>query len=119
MRILIADDDKFVRDFLRKVLEEENCEVEVVESGGEVIRRILKQKFNLLFLDIYMGGMNGEEAIPLIKEINPDLPIVVITGDLSSQTRNKIQALGIFGYLTKPLNPLQIKKFQKLFLSRS
>jgi len=116
VRILIADDDRFARDFLRKVLGEENCEIQVVESGSEVIRRLLRQKFNLLFLDIYMGGMDGLEAIPLIKEIDPDLPIVVVTGDLSTQTKNKIQALGIFDYLTKPLNPLEVKNIIKIAL---
>ena len=49
VRILVADDDKFIRFFLRKVLEEKNYEVEVVESGSEVLRKIVKQKFDLLF----------------------------------------------------------------------
>jgi len=65
-RILIADDDKFTRSFLRGILEEDkSCEIQVVESGSEVLRRIVKQKFSLLFLDIYMAGMDGLEVIPL------------------------------------------------------
>jgi len=119
MRVLIGDDDMFMRSFLRKVLEEESCEVEIVESGSEVIRRILRQKFDLLFLDIYMGGMDGIEAIPLIKEMDPQLPIVVITGDSSLQIKNKVQNLGVFGYLVKPLNLLEVKNMLRIVPSRS
>jgi len=118
MRILVGDDDKFIRYLLRKTLDQKDCQIEVVESGSEVIRKILEQKFNLLFLDIHMAGMDGFEAIPLIKEIDPHLPIVVITGDPSHQTRNKIQSLGVFKYLTKPLNPLEIKNTLKAAFSR-
>lgn len=117
MRILIADDDRFIRDSLPRILKEENCQIQVVESGSEVIRRLLKQKFNLLFLDIYMGGMDGLETILLIKEIDPHLPIVVITGDSSTQMKSKIQALEVFDFLTKPLNPLKVKNIIKAFSS--
>ncbi len=117
VRILVADDDKFIRFFLRKVLEEKNYEVEVVESGSEVLRKIVKQKFDLLFLDIHMGGMGGLETIPLVKEIDPHLPIVVITGDCSVEMKNRIQSLGIFEYLTKPLDSLKVQDVAKSALS--
>ncbi|HHF97923.1 response regulator [Candidatus Aerophobetes bacterium] len=110
MRVLVADDDMFMRNFLRKVLENEGCCIEVVESGSEVIRKVLEKKFDVLFLDIYMGGMDGFETIPIIKEIAPALPIVVITGDTSLQTKNKIQNLDVFSYLTKPIDPVEVRK---------
>lgn len=115
-RVLIADDDRFVRQLLREVLQEADLEIQAVESGSEVLRRVIRQKFDMLFLDIYMAGMDGLEVIPLIKEIDPQLPIVVITGDVSAAIRSKTKALGVDYHLTKPLNPVEVKNLVKLIL---
>ena len=117
IKVLVADDDKFARDFLWKVLSEEGYEVQLVESGSEAVRKILKQNFDLLFLDIYMGGMDGLDTISLVKQINPKIPIIAITGDTSLNMKNKIQDKKVFAYLTKPLNPVKVKKIVKLVLT--
>ncbi len=112
-KVLVADDDRFIRQLLRETLEEANLEIQVVESGGEVLRRILKQKFHILFLDIYMAGLDGLDVIPLVKEIDPELPIVVITGDTSATIRHRTRALGADYHLTKPLDPGEVKNLVK------
>lgn len=110
IRILVADDDKFIRLLLKKILKKHNCLLETVESGSEVLRKMIKQKFNLLFLDIHMGGMSGLESIPLIKEIDPDLPIIVMTADPSVELENKTRSLGVYKYFRKPLDLSRIEK---------
>lgn len=117
MKVLIADDDKFIRYFLWRLLSQEGCEVQLVESGSEAVRKILSQNFDLMFLDIYMGGMDGLETIYLVKQIKPKLPIVVVTGDLSSEIKNKVQLMQVFDYLTKPLDPIKVKNTVKLVLT--
>lgn len=114
-KVLIGDDDKFIRYFLGKALEEEDVEVKVVESGSEVLRRVLKEKFALIFLDIHMNGMDGFQVIPLIREISPETKVVVITGDLSMETEKRVKNMGVVHYFTKPLNLEEIKKLVRKY----
>ena len=107
VKVLVADDDKFTRYFLWKTLSKEGYEVKLVESGSEAIRKILAQNFDVLFLDIYMEGMDGLDTISLIKRINPEIPIVVVTGDLSPEMKDKVQRMRAVSYthLTLPTTP--------------
>ncbi|MCD6473268.1 response regulator [Candidatus Aerophobetes bacterium] len=108
--ILVADDDKFIRDYLRNVLIEEEYNVQTVESGSAAIKKILKQNFDVLILDIHMSGINGLETISFIKSVHPNLPIIVITGDASMQTEKRAREEGVFCYFTKPLNIKGLKQ---------
>jgi len=116
--ILVADDDKFFRDRLRKVLQEEGYSVQTVESGVAAIRKILKEKFYALILDIYMEGMGGFETISILKKIDPHLPIIVITGNDSLETERKIRTKGIFYYFVKPFDMKEMKEVVKLALKK-
>ena len=119
VKVLVADDDKFTRYFLWKTLSKEGYEVKLVESGSEAIRKILAQNFDVLFLDIYMEGMDGLDTISLIKRINPEIPIVVVTGDLSPEMKDKVQRMRVSEYLTKPLDPCKVKNAVELILARN
>jgi len=111
--ILVADDDKFFRDRL-----EEGYSVQTVESGVAAIRKILKEKFYALILDIYMEGMGGFETISILKKIDPHLPIIVITGNDSLETERKIRTKGIFYYFVKPFDMKEMKEVVKLALKK-
>jgi len=116
--ILVADDDKFFRDLLRGVLQKEGYSVQTVESGVSAIREILKEKFQVLILDIYMAGIDGFETISILKRIDSHLPIIVITGNNSLQIEKKIRAKGIFYYLVKPFDMKEMKEVVKLALKK-
>ena len=116
--ILVADDDKFFRDRLRKVLQEEGYLVQTVESGVAAIRKILKEKFQVLILDIYMAGIDGFETISILNRIDPHLPIIVITGNDSLQTEKKIRTKDIFYYFVKPFDMKEMKEVVKLALKK-
>lgn len=116
--ILVADDDKFFRDLLRGVLQKEGYSVQTVESGVSAIRKILKEKFQVLILDIYMAGIDGFETISILKRIDSHLPIIVITGNNSLQVEKKIRTKGIFYYLVKPFDMKEMKEVVKLALKK-
>jgi CheY-like chemotaxis protein len=108
--VLVVDDDELIRSLLREVLTKEGYKVEIIESGVMAIKKVLKQTVDVLILDIYMGGMSGIEVIPIIKQVNPHLPIIAITGDTSPETERKVRAEGIFYYFLKPFDLEEIKK---------
>lgn len=116
--ILIADDDQFIRGFLREVLTKEGYWVETVESGAMAIKKILKQTVDVLILDVHMTGMSGIDVIPIIKRVRPYLPIITITGDTSVETEGKVQAEGVFYYFVKPFDLEEMNKAVKSAVSK-
>jgi DNA-binding NarL/FixJ family response regulator len=84
-RILVADDSEAVRDVIRTFLENTGFEVcGEAADGVEAIEKAKKLKPNLIVLDLSMPGMNGVEAAAALRDLMPEVPVVVLTmyGDL-------------------------------------
>ena len=79
-RLLVVDDEEFVRELLRDILNGENCEVCVAESGSEALSLFKDGEFDGVFTDVGMPGMSGWELAREIRRINKRIPIAVITG---------------------------------------
>src|ERR1051325_5478813 len=79
-RLLVVDDEDFVRDLLREILECENCEVCVAASGSEALSVFGEMEFDGVFTDIGMPGMSGWELAREIRQTDKTIPIAVITG---------------------------------------
>jgi len=116
--ILIADDDEYIGKLLGKILRKEGYEVKAVESGDEAIKEVSRKRFDALLLDIYMEGINGIDAIPLIKKIDSKIPIIIITADHSLSTEQRTRKEDIFHYLLKPFEFEELKKVIESALSR-
>ena len=107
-KLLWADDEI---DLLKPhilFLEEKGFEVVTVCSGQDAIDNCREQVFDLIFLDENMPGLSGLETLALIKEINPDVPIVMITKSEDEGIMNQAIGSKIDDYLIKPVNPNQI-----------
>lgn len=116
--ILVVDDDQFMRKLLREELIKEGHNIQTVEAGSIAIKRMLVENFDVLILDIHMAGITGQETISVVKRIRPHLPIIVITGDESSEMEGKIQAQGVFYYFVKPFNMKKMKEIIKAALRK-
>src|SRR6185369_14175848 len=79
-RLLVVDDEDFVRELLREILECENCDVYVAESGSEALMLFAEMEFDGMFTDVGMPGMSGWELAREIRQIKSQIPIAVITG---------------------------------------
>ncbi len=79
-KILIVDDDIAVQTTIRLLLERAGHSVFVANDGRKALAIIESGKFDMLFLDIFMPGMDGLEAMRLIHQQQPLMPIVVISG---------------------------------------
>ncbi|MDR0537029.1 MAG: PglZ domain-containing protein [Tannerellaceae bacterium] len=123
--ILWADDEI---DLLKPhilFLQDRHCEVDAVFSGQDAIDRCRENRYDIIFLDENMPGLSGLETLSIIKELEPSVPVVMVTK--SEEERIMEQAIGnkIADYLIKPVNPnqllLTIKKnvHQHIFISET
>ncbi len=109
-KILIADDHVLVREGLKKVLTEEN-DLEVkseAASGDEVLSIISKQKFDIILLDISMPGKSGLDILKAIKEIQPNIKILILSMHPEERFAVRALKLGASGYLTKQSAPEEL-----------
>lgn len=104
-RILIVDDELIIRESLQAWLERDDHQVQSVASGEEALEIIPKQRFDLVFLDIKLEGMSGLEALKQIKDLDPDVSVVMITAYGSISTAVEAMKDGAQDYLLKPFEP--------------
>jgi signal transduction histidine kinase/ActR/RegA family two-component response regulator len=102
MTLLVVDDEHFVRDLLREILEDENCEVRVAESGSEALAMFRETEFDGVFTDVGMPGMSGWELAREIRHLNQHIPIAVITGWGEAVGSNEQKAAGVDWVVAKP-----------------
>jgi two-component system response regulator (stage 0 sporulation protein F) len=115
-KVLVVDDEAPVRDLFSDLLKKEKCTVKCVASGEEALDAIDKEDFDIVLLDIKLIGMSGLEALKKIKEVKPDLIVIMITGfgydeDLIAKSRD----FGCSGYIGKNMPISQIISSFKLF----
>lgn len=101
-KILAVDDDKNVLLSLKAILEDKDYMVYIVSSGREALQEIENRYFNLVFVDYKMPQMNGVELAKNIRMYFPLLPIVMITGDYSTELVKKAKMAGIWEVIMKP-----------------
>ncbi|TSA26287.1 MAG: sigma-54-dependent Fis family transcriptional regulator [Bacteroidetes bacterium] len=103
-KILIVDDEPAVRYSFKKLLKEENLEVLEAADGVDAMR-IFRQKMpDLVVMDIEMPGMTGLETIRRLKEINPQIPVIVMTAFGSTDRVIEAMKQGAYEYLEKPFD---------------
>jgi DNA-binding NtrC family response regulator len=111
--ILVVDDEAVIRDGLQRVLEGDQFEVETCISGYNAIERMQKKEYGLVITDLKMPGMNGIEVLKAVKTLQPDIPVILITGYASIDTAVEAIKNGAADYISKPFAPdLLLEKIQ-------
>ena len=102
MRILVAEDDAPLADFLRQRLAQEQFAVQVTSNGTEAQRLAANQSFDFVLLDLDLPGAKGLDVLRSIRSQKPDLPVMIVTG--SSQVEERVRGLdaGADDYIAKP-----------------
>ncbi|MEJ2471842.1 MAG: sigma-54 dependent transcriptional regulator [Desulfuromonadales bacterium] len=119
-RILIADDDAVIREGLRRVLSKEGYDVETVSNGRAALQRLEEDRFKLLITDLKMPGMSGLEVLREIRNRQPELPVVLITGYAAIDNAVEAMKNGATDYLAKPFsNDEIIDKVKNALKSRA
>ena len=99
--VLMVDDEERFRITTAKILERKGFQVILAESGEEALEKI-KEKPDVVILDIRMKGMDGEETLQIIKGMHPEIPVIMLTGHGELPSAERVVAQGAFDYLTKP-----------------
>ena len=102
MRILVAEDDAPLADFLRQELQNEQFTVQVVADGIEAQELALNQHYDLVILDLGLPGATGLEVLRGIRSKKPDLPVLIITGATKVEERVRGLDSGADDYVSKP-----------------
>jgi two-component system nitrogen regulation response regulator NtrX len=102
--ILIVDDEPAIQSSLRGVLEDEGYRVTAVGSAADAAGRIAEEAPDVVFLDIWMPGMDGLTALTEIKRARPEAAVVMISGHATIETAVKATKLGAYDFIEKPLS---------------
>jgi DNA-binding NtrC family response regulator len=103
-RILVVDDDKTFRVGIAALLGDEGFDVLGVGAPEQAIQLLWAESFDLVLSDLKMEGMDGIALLGEIKAIDPDLPVLMVTGYASIDSAIEAIRRGAFDYLTKPCN---------------
>lgn len=109
LTVLIADDNKVMRSMLREVLADAGLHV-VAEAatGKEALSQYRKLKPKMVCLDMQMPEMNGVEVLIEIRNENPNVILLLITGDSTSDVVYRAKSAGVSGVIAKPFSPKTI-----------
>jgi CheY-like chemotaxis protein len=109
-RVLVVDDSRTMRSIVRKILIASRFRLNIAEAqeGIEALRHIASGKFELVFLDYNMPGLNGVETLSEIKRQYPNLRVVIMTSITDEVVADKARAAGAAAFLKKPFYPADI-----------
>ncbi len=113
--VMVCDDDPGILEVIKIILEENNYKVIALSSGKGIQKRIEEQSPDIIFLDLWMPGIEGKEITRVLKKDpqTKDIPIVIISA--LAETKNIASVVGADGFLAKPfeINELlnTIKRF--------
>jgi signal transduction histidine kinase/AmiR/NasT family two-component response regulator len=103
-RILVIDDEDSVRKILYQMLKAKGCEVVLASDGEEGIERFKQEPFDLVFTDLGMPKISGWEVGKALKEIDPKVPVALITGWGMELNKERMKESGIDLVVSKPFN---------------
>lgn len=102
--LLIIDDEQRYADMMAKRLALRGCPCEVCYNGQDAIRMVKQKKFSLIVLDLQLPDLYGTEVLSKIKEIKPEIPVVILTGHGTEKDREECMVLGAYAFMHKPLD---------------
>jgi two-component system nitrogen regulation response regulator NtrX len=102
--ILIVDDEPGIQGTLRAVLEDEGYRVTTAGAGDAAVRAVTDEAPDVVFLDIWMPGMDGLETLAELRRVRPEAPVIMISGHGTIETAVKATRLGAYDFIEKPLS---------------
>ncbi|WP_408071324.1 DegV family protein [Butyrivibrio sp. JL13D10] len=113
-RILIVDDNEMNLEVERKLIAETKISIDTVSSGTEALSMTLSEKYDVIFLDHLMPGMDGIECLQYIRKqaggLNNQVPVIALTANAGSDVRELYNKSGFDGYLLKPLSGAEFEE---------
>lgn len=103
-KLLIAEDEDTLSFFLRQSLEDATppFSVEVASAGNRALKKVLRDKFDVMIVDLRLPDMDGLALIKAVRQFDPFIKVIVMTAYGSPEAEREAKKLGIQGYVTKP-----------------
>ncbi|MGA0163567.1 MAG: response regulator [Bdellovibrionota bacterium] len=120
-KILVVDDEKDIGELLVYSLQQEGCDVDVIQDGQQVLGRLQTKTYDLVILDLMLPGMSGIEICRQIKK-DPELeslPVIMLTAKSTETDKIVGLEMGADDYITKPFSPREVVARVKAVLRRS
>jgi len=117
-KILVADDEQSMREFLDIMLKKEGYKVSLASNGEEALKLVEKDIFDLVLMDIRMPKLDGIATLKKIKATSPETVVIMITAYASTDTAIKAMKEGAYDYVTKPFKIDEIKMIIKNALEK-
>jgi DNA-binding response OmpR family regulator len=116
--ILIVDDEKNIRLTLSQALETLGTQIDAAANGEEALAKLREKEFGLILLDIRMPGMDGMEVLRHVREIRPDIRVIMITAYGTVESAVEAMKLGAVDFLQKPFDPEEIRELVSRVMDR-
>jgi len=104
MRILVVDDERIVLESCRRVLGD-RFDVSLAKSAEEALEAMNHEVFTLILLDIKMPGKDGMAVLRQVKARWPDIPVIIMSGYVTSETLEEVAKTDAATFLAKPFTP--------------
>lgn len=114
-KLLIVDDEEGIRKLLEMFFKRKNIDVLTAASGEEALKIVKEQSLSAVLLDINMPGMDGLVTLKKMKELKPNLAVVMASGMQDEQVAREAISLGAYHYVTKPFD---LKYMELVVLTR-
>lgn len=103
-KILVVDDEKPIREMLKKFLSKKGYEVFEADNADDALKTVREQSPSIVLLDIRMPKADGTDVLKKIKDVNKDIGVIMITAVSETAIAEKCMELGAFDYITKPIS---------------
>jgi len=115
MKILVVDDDPAVRDYLKEALELIGQTVVAVANGYDAIDYVRDHGVDLAYIDVVMPGIDGYETLKTIREIDPTISAVILSGNAVERLSESTLKKGVYASVAKPITLEQIEEINRSF----
>jgi DNA-binding response OmpR family regulator len=116
--VLIVDDEKNIRLTLSQSLESLELETDTAVNGEEALAKLKEKDYGLVLLDLRLPGMDGMEVLRRLREIRPDVQVIIITAYGTIESAVDAMKLGAVDFIQKPFSPKEIRGLVSLVLDR-
>ena len=112
-KILLVDDEKDFLDVMSERIEARGMAVTKADSAAKALERVASEGYDAIILDLMMPGMDGLEALKAIKEKNPDIQVILLTGHATVEKGVEAMKLGALDFVEKPADLDKLTKMIK------
>ena len=107
-KVLVVDDEECILSLLNELLTDEGYQVNGASNGFDALKKMKKDAFDVMLVDLKLPKMDGIEVLKSVKDIDPMLPVIIMTGHVSLQSAIDAIQQGAYDYITKPFNLEQV-----------